>query len=83
MMKQRTFRQLWDEVGKTGRLPDMAILEMPKAFTRETQMALRESGLTADEIASLLMHVIETIEMGSIERIDTLVCRSLRNIGVK
>ena len=82
-MKKRTFRQLWDEIGKTGQLPGMAILDMPKVLTPETKSALGESGLTADDAAALLMHVIETIEMGSVERVDTLVRRSLRNIGVK
>ena len=78
----RTFSDLWNAVAATGRLPGMAILDMPKVIEEETKNALAASDMAADEVADLLVKVIDTINAGSVERVDILVRARLRDIGI-
>ena len=78
----RTFSDLWNAVAATSRLPGMAILDMPKVMDEETKKALAASHMAVDEVADLLVKVIDTINAGSVERVDILVRTRLRDIGV-
>ena len=73
--EQAAFERLWDEIREHEALPEMAILNMAEALSRETKG--RISNLDYDKAVLILKEVIEEINSGAIETIDQLVKRRL------
>ena len=66
-----TFEEYWGEVEKLKALPGMAIQQLPASLSATTKKKLMKK--PPEETAELLNTVIEEVNRGSVESIDSLV----------
>ena len=78
----RNFDELWTAVAATNRLPRQAILDLPHVICSHTKRTLASSAMTAAAVAELLNRVIDEINAGSVEHVDTLLNRELQHLQV-
>ena len=78
-----TFEQLMEEIYKAanGALPNMAKILLPFALEEKTKERLLKSRKTPAQLAQVFVEAIDTIDHGSIESVDSLVCRKMGYIG--
>lgn len=72
-----SFEKLWKEIAKTKRLPGMALIDMPNTLSQETKKMLMKSRKSTDELIEIFIKVIDTINQGSVEKVDPLVQKYL------
>lgn len=70
------FRALLNEL--EGTLPEMALKCLPLSLSRETQRKL--CALEVEEAGKILNRVIDQINRGSVETIDSLTQKALKSI---
>lgn len=70
-----TFDKYWVEVEKLRVLPQMAIKQLPSSLSMETKKRLLK--LKPDVTVELLNTVIEQVNSGSVESIDSLVKKTV------
>lgn len=68
-----TFEEFWKEVENTNTLPETAIQHIPMAISEKTKRRLMRR--TPEEAVKMLNEVIEIINQGSVEKLDTLLSR--------
>ena len=69
--EQVAFERLWDEIREHEALPDMAVLNMTEALSRETKGRL--SALDYERAVSILNSAIDEVNKGSVETVEQLV----------
>ena len=72
-----TFDELWVEIEKLQVLPEAAIKQVPKILSNKTKKRL--SRKTPKEVCWILNKAIDEINRGSIETVDALAQKELRN----
>lgn len=70
-----TFEEYWGEVAKLKVFPEMAIQQLPGALREDTKQMLMR--LSPEDSSELLRKVIDLINHGSVESIDSLVRKRL------
>lgn len=70
-----TFEEYWAEVEKLEALPQMAIQQLPNSLSESTKKRLMKK--RQEEAAGILCAVIEEVNRGSVESIDSLVRKLL------
>ena len=69
------FEEFWTEIEKTKSLPNTAVQQIPNALSDKIKSRLLK--YSAVEAVKILLEVIEEINNGSIESIDTLLRKRL------
>ena len=69
-----SFEEYWSEVEKLKVLPHMAIVQLPASLSIDTKQRLMRR--SPEEKAEILRAVIDEIDHGSVESIDSLVRKS-------
>lgn len=70
------FEELLDEACESAHLPDLARIQLPSALSEKTKkMAIK---ISSDELGFILATVIDEINRGSVETVDSLVRKKLR-----
>ena len=69
--EQVAFERLWDAIREHEALPDMAVLNMAEALSRETKGRL--SALDYERAISILNSAIDEVNRGSVETVEQLV----------
>lgn len=72
-----TFDELMDIACKSARLPNMARILLPSTLSDSTKKAV--VNLEPEELGSILKDAIDQIESGSVESVDALVRKALKN----
>lgn len=72
-MKEKEFSEYWAEVAKLKVLPNTAIKQLPSSLSLETKRKLMK--LKPEETVDILVAVIDQVNQGSVESIDSLVNR--------
>lgn len=70
-----TFEEYWAEVEKRKVLPNTAIKQLPSSLSAETKRKLMK--LRLEETVGVLEAVIDKVNHGSVESIDSLVRKKL------
>lgn len=72
-----TFGELLDQACTAAHLPSMAKDQLPSALSDKTKRKLLK--LSPEEVGRVLNTAIDAVNLGSIESVDTLVIKQLRN----
>ena len=72
-----TSDELMDTACKSARLPNMARILLPSTLSDSTKKAV--VNLEPEELGSILKDAIDQIESGSVESVDALVRKALKN----
>ena len=75
MAAQMTFEEYWEAVAKLKELPEMAIQQLPSSLSIETKKRLIKQN--PEEAVDLIKAVIDEVNRGSVESIDSLVKKRL------
>ena len=72
-----TFDELFDKAYTTARLTEMAKILLPSTLSGETKKAVLR--LSPEEFGSILKDAIDQIDRGSVESVDALVRKALKD----
>ena len=72
-----TFDELMDGACKSARLPNMARILLPSTLSDSTKKAVMK--LEPEAFGRILKDAIEQIDSGSVESVDVLVRKALKN----
>lgn len=70
-----TFDEFWNKVKNTGLLSDMAIKQIPECLSEGTKNQIKRHA--PEKVAAHLVSVIDEINRGSVETIETLLRKRL------
>lgn len=77
---EKEFKELMSEIGKLHMIPSGAIKEIPIVLSEETKRKMLKR--KPEELANILVNAISRINDGSIETLDTIITRLLRDMMV-
>ncbi len=71
--REMNFDELWEQIWEHMNLPNAAKVQLPSSLSDKTKQKLLLCNKSVIEIASITEKIVEDINQGSIESIDSLM----------